>query len=401
MARQAIGSTLSDLIGSDSEDEFQRNDVNALLTPDSAIENANQGTSVNRASKTRTAKAKAKGKVQQQPPQQQQRVTKAKGVTRRAGNNTIASESAGAGAGRPARRKRTALAERPNLSDTEEVDDFDAPMDAGATEEKVMEQKIGGQLRNKRGVRSATAASDTATAAGRPIRERTAAAAKKGRPAKPKANELDTITSAPDTAFGGSALTGGRKATNRRGRIPRNTDYDEDEIVNSPEISRIIPETQQERQNSLSADENVSGGIDDSVDQMDVYPPLQRTHVNSTPMLPPASSARKGSAMKPKVTSATARHRRAGSASDTERSSDPALRRKLNEMTTKFESMELKYRNIKEFGVRDAETNFERLKLALDERGKGSFPVNIIIIPIRQCMFRRLLTVCFLQLKKP
>ena len=406
MTRQAIGSTLSDLIGSDSEDEFQRNDVNALLTPDSATENANQNTSVNRASKPTTIKAKTKGKTQQQP-QQQQRVAKARAVARRVGNNATASETAetGAGAdtaakhGRPARKKRIALAERPNLSDTEEVDDFDAPMDDGATEEKGMEQKTGRQVQNKRSVRSATAASETAATTGRTTRERTATAAKKGRPAKAKANDVDATTSAPEAASTGSAFAGGRKAMTRRGRTVRNADYDEDEIVNSPEISRIIPETQQERQGTLSAGENAGGGIDDTVDQMDIQPPFSRKHVNSTPMLPPAPSAKNGSAMKPRVTSAAARHRRAGSASDTERTSDPALRRKLTEMTTKFESMELKYRNMKEVGKQDAEINFERLKLALDERSKGTF--NITMIPTRSFDSYYLLIGNCLKLKKP
>lgn len=53
--------------------------------------------------------------------------------------------------------------------------------------------------------------------------------------------------------------------------------------------------------------------------------------------------------------------RRAGSASDTERA-DPNLRRKLGDITLKFENIDLKYRNLKEVGVHEAATNAEKLR---------------------------------------
>lgn len=65
--------------------------------------------------------------------------------------------------------------------------------------------------------------------------------------------------------------------------------------------------------------------------------------------------------------------RRAGSASDTERAgNDPALRRKLGEMTKKFENLDLKYRNLREVGIKEAEANFEKLKTQSEERTKGT-----------------------------
>ena len=63
--------------------------------------------------------------------------------------------------------------------------------------------------------------------------------------------------------------------------------------------------------------------------------------------------------------------RRAGSASDTERN-DPAVRRKLGEMTKKFENLDLKYRNLREIGLKEAEHNFERLKKQSAESQKGT-----------------------------
>ncbi|KIW05793.1 uncharacterized protein PV09_03003 [Verruconis gallopava] len=68
--------------------------------------------------------------------------------------------------------------------------------------------------------------------------------------------------------------------------------------------------------------------------------------------------------------SSYSRHRRAGSASDSERANEPALRRKLGELTRKFENLELKYRTLKELGNGELQSNFERLKKASDQRAK-------------------------------
>ena len=53
--------------------------------------------------------------------------------------------------------------------------------------------------------------------------------------------------------------------------------------------------------------------------------------------------------------------RRAGSVSDTERG-DPNLRRKLGDITLKFENIDLKYRNLKEVGIHEATTNAEKMR---------------------------------------
>lgn len=57
-----------------------------------------------------------------------------------------------------------------------------------------------------------------------------------------------------------------------------------------------------------------------------------------------------------------ASRRRAGSASDTERAGDPNLRRKLGDVTRKFENIDLKYRNLKEVGIVEANANMEKLR---------------------------------------
>ncbi|MCJ1284579.1 hypothetical protein MMC26_003912 [Xylographa opegraphella] len=74
--------------------------------------------------------------------------------------------------------------------------------------------------------------------------------------------------------------------------------------------------------------------------------------------------------------------RRAGSASDTERAgNDPATRRKLGEMTKKFENLDMKYRNLREVGVKEAEANFEKLKKQSEERAKAA---NDLIASLRK-----------------
>ena len=63
--------------------------------------------------------------------------------------------------------------------------------------------------------------------------------------------------------------------------------------------------------------------------------------------------------------------RRAGSASDTERTGDPALRRKLGDITRQLDNMQLKYNNLREVGMRDADSNFDKLKKTTEQRAKG------------------------------
>lgn len=62
-----------------------------------------------------------------------------------------------------------------------------------------------------------------------------------------------------------------------------------------------------------------------------------------------------------KIRQMPAFRRRAGSASDTERG-DPNLRRKLGDVTRRFENIDLKYRNLKEIGVNEANMNVEKMR---------------------------------------
>lgn len=71
------------------------------------------------------------------------------------------------------------------------------------------------------------------------------------------------------------------------------------------------------------------------------------------------------------------RHRRGGSASDTERAGEPALRRKLGDITKKFENLDMKYRSLKELGTTEAQSNFDKLRKNADQRAKGNMPPDL------------------------
>jgi hypothetical protein len=81
-------------------------------------------------------------------------------------------------------------------------------------------------------------------------------------------------------------------------------------------------------------------------------------HSEIAALPPPKSRARAGSSTRQESTL----RRRAGSASDTERGGDPNLRRKLGDVTRKFENVDLKYRNLKEVGISEANANVEKLR---------------------------------------
>jgi hypothetical protein len=61
---------------------------------------------------------------------------------------------------------------------------------------------------------------------------------------------------------------------------------------------------------------------------------------------------------------------RAGSASDTERG-DPNLRRKLGEMTKKYENLQLKHQDLREIGLKEYERNYEKLRKQNEDKTRG------------------------------
>jgi hypothetical protein len=122
--------------------------------------------------------------------------------------------------------------------------------------------------------------------------------------------------------------------------------------------SPVVPETQQE---PIEGTE-FTGMEESVVEEMTAIRPAALAYGRAR------SSSRQ---LEPILSS---RHRRGGSASDTDRgASEPALRRKLGDVTSKFENLDLKYRNLKELASTNSQSNLEKLKSATDQRAKGEF----------------------------
>jgi hypothetical protein len=99
--------------------------------------------------------------------------------------------------------------------------------------------------------------------------------------------------------------------------------------------------------------------LDDDGDEQ-VEDPTPRATVRHTQVARAGSRSRQTSVPR----------RRAGSASDTERN-DPAMRRKLGDMTKKLENLDLKYRNLREVGIKQAEVKFDAMRKQKEDAAKG------------------------------
>ncbi|KAK4157253.1 chromosome segregation protein Csm1/Pcs1-domain-containing protein [Chaetomidium leptoderma] len=133
-------------------------------------------------------------------------------------------------------------------------------------------------------------------------------------------------------------------AAARRGRKPAGKKSEPEEEVSE------IPETQQ-------PDATLSDIDDDDVDDLADLP-VSRT--------PERAKTGRGSAPVPSSVSKRPLH------SLSPDKGDPALRRRLGEMAQKYESLEHKYRDLKEIAVREAERNFDKLKKQSEERSKAA-----------------------------
>ncbi|KAL9613622.1 MAG: hypothetical protein Q9167_001850 [Letrouitia subvulpina] len=81
----------------------------------------------------------------------------------------------------------------------------------------------------------------------------------------------------------------------------------------------------------------------------------------------------KNARTKPPSRQPSALRRRVGGASDTEQGfEDPTLKQKLGEMTRRFESLEMRYKTLRDVGIKDAEVNFEKLKHSSEAKTKAA-----------------------------
>ena len=71
--------------------------------------------------------------------------------------------------------------------------------------------------------------------------------------------------------------------------------------------------------------------------------------------------------------------KRAGSTSDHEGPiRGPATRQKLEDITHKFENLEAKYKALEKIGIKEAEANFEQLKVQSESKAKGSYEIYVL-----------------------
>ena len=312
-AKQVL--SLSGLVDTDMEDDTLNMD--AFPTPDSNQENVGSAKKRGRPAKA-TAKRSAK--------------TKASG-RRTSGDSTAAKKAVPRKKAGP---KRAPLKEQSNVQhgeDTEEVDEF-AKDDMAVDELVVTKQPAKRKAPAKKGGRQAKKKPVDQTKA---VEEQPAE--------QPKVMEKDGEFEYTPTATRQTKRSGRPAVQKPKGNI-RHTSVD------SRAQEKVIPETQ------VAMEIDQSEPLEEDGDE-DAVPQSIFRRTNNV--------REKTNQRQPTVA-----RRRAGSASDTERGgSDPATRRKLGEMTKKFEKLEMKYRTLRDEGIKEAATNFENYKIQSQSNSKG------------------------------
>ncbi|KAL9026993.1 MAG: hypothetical protein Q9196_004427 [Gyalolechia fulgens] len=222
-----------------------------------------------------------------------------------------------------------------NPEDTEEVDDF---------------EEIGG---NKDDGQEAVVSADELVAVKQPAKKAPSRTKRKNQ-TKKKPTDSDKLQQIKGTAKDGefeyTPVTARQTKPTKKpsGRPPANQRAVAEVLISE----KVIPDTQdiamEERPQELPFLSDEEDEIPQSV--------FRRTNHAQSRQRPP-----------------TAVHRRAGSVSDTERGvGDLAVRRKLGEMTKKFENLDTKYKTLKEIGIKEAEANFDKLKTSSEAKSKAA-----------------------------
>lgn len=327
---------LSGLVDTDMEDDTLNMD--AFPTPDSNQENAGSAKK-----KGRPAKATAK------------KFTKAKVNGRRTSSDSIPPK-------KPAPKKkggtkRAPLKEQTNVQhaeDTEEVDEF-----AGdGNEDMAMDELVEVDQPAKRKA--------PAKKAGKQSKKKLVEQKKvvEEEPAQqPKAMEKDGEFEYTPTATRQTKRPG-RPAAQRPKANKRQTS------VEPRQQEKIIPETQV----TMEIDQSERPEEDEEDEEAMPQSVFRRTN-----------NARDNARQRQPIVVS----RRAGNVSDTEQGgNDPATRRKLGEMTMKVEKLDMKYRALREEGIKQANANFEKHKTQSQANAKGNIPLlapTTAILTVHSC----------------
>ena len=308
MPKAKAVTSLSGMVESEMDDDTPNIDGDTFPTPDSNQENA-------------PSKRKGRGKATAK------KFTKAK--PRRSGDAIATGKPVGKS---KVTKKRAPLKEKTSTQraeDTEEVDEFDAQLNEDTVMDEIAQTKPQGK--QKAPVKKA----------GRPPKKA---------PVQPaNAPERDGEFEYTPTATRHKQVVEKLDAPQAKKPNSRKRQAADD----SQDQEKVIPETQVPMDIEPSLDVGEEENVEDDIPQS----VFRRTN-----------NARAATqAQQPLL-----RRKRAGSASDGERAgNDPATRRKLGEMTKKFENIDLKYKNLKETLAKEAESNARNFEAKLQNRCKG------------------------------
>ena len=306
--------SLSGLIDTDMEDDTVNLEADAFPTPDSNQENAGPA-------KKRGGRGKATAK----------KFTKVKPAARRVSSESAAPKRV---APKKAATNKAPLKEQSNIQqaeDTEEVDEFDGPDHEDTNMDELVEPKQAAKRK--------------------PLEK------KVGRPAKSKPlPHTNAMEKDGEFEYTPTAIRQSKRTTKSSTSDVTKPNATKRQLSVEPRRQeKIIPETQ------VPIDTDPSGYPQEDEEDVDEDAVPQSVFRRTN------NARNTASHRQPLVA-----RRRAGSASDTERGGgDPATRRKLGEMTKKFESLELKYKNLRETAIKEADTNFAKYKAQSQAKAKG------------------------------
>jgi hypothetical protein len=317
MAPRNTLANLSYTVDSASEDEMARDDLNAFPTPDSNTENKAP------APRSR-AKAATKVKVAPAPKATEKTKTTAR---RASGGSVLGAKKAGVTKKAGTRGRKPLAEKKADVSDTEEVDEFDGEDEMAPAEVVKPAPKRGRPAKAKKAPEEEQTVDEIMGNVARAKKTRKAAnadAPAKAVPKVKKATKSKAAKAAP-------------------------------EAEPEPVVEEMIPETQPAH---------------DEPEPMDIEDSIEVDEIPETMPPPPRPIGRRAQQPPEISRQPSAGPRRAGSVSDAER--DPASRRKLGELTKKLEAMTVKYANLKDAVSSSKESNFDQLKKRTEQVAKGT-----------------------------
>ncbi|KAL2153367.1 hypothetical protein VTH82DRAFT_4522 [Thermothelomyces myriococcoides] len=215
----------------------------------------------------------------------------------------------------------------------------------------------GSRVKSERIAAAADEAAKGATGKGPGRRGRKAAAATEG---SEQGDQDDTVmTDAP----GATESSPPTKPKGTRGRPKKAVAEAEPQTTGArrgkkPTAKAVEPDTTAEEESEIPETQQRTTPHSDSDTERDDSAEMPVSQTPERPKSGSGSVAPPGSALKKPLNSLSPEK------------GDPALRRKLGEMTQKYEALERKYNDLKEIAVREAERNFDKLRKQSEEKTK-------------------------------